>query len=238
MTASQFTAPMPPPFASGIYAILDTGRLGLSNGAAIADARDLLCGLACAASAAGVVAIQLRLKALPLGDPVRVATATAVRAALAGAIPLIVNDDLAAAAMSGCGVHVGQSDTAVAAGRMALGASACVGLSTHSVAQVAAAQQTAASYLGFGPVRMTASKAAPEPVTGWAALADACALSQLAVVAIGGLQTEDAPLARAAGAHAMAVIGAWLGPVGAPHSVAQAHAAAAALAKAWASAPQ
>lgn len=56
------------------------------------------------------------------------------------------------------GVHVGQEDTPPRIARELLGTSALVGLSTHTSAQVVAALDEPVDYLGFGPVRATATK--------------------------------------------------------------------------------
>jgi hypothetical protein len=70
-------------------------------------------------------------------------------------------------------------------------------------------------------------------VTGWAQLSDACRASALPVVAIGGLEAADAWTVRACGAAAMAVVGAWLGPVSAPWSPEEAYAALTDLDQQW-----
>jgi thiamine-phosphate diphosphorylase len=56
------------------------------------------------------------------------------------------------------GVHVGQEDTPPRVARELLGPEALIGLSTHSPAQVAAAWGEPVDYLGFGPLRATATK--------------------------------------------------------------------------------
>jgi thiamine-phosphate diphosphorylase len=56
------------------------------------------------------------------------------------------------------GVHIGQDDTPPRIARELLGTSALVGLSTHTPAQVVAALDEPVDYLGFGPVRATATK--------------------------------------------------------------------------------
>lgn len=189
---------------------------------------------ALAALSGGAVALQLRFKSVPLGDSGRAQIAKTLVQALPRDLKVIVDDDIAAAAYAGCGVHLGQTDAPVNDARLALGPEALIGWSTHHLQQVEIAQAMAASYLGFGPVRPTESKALADAVTGWAQLNDACRTSAIPVVAIGGLQAQDAVTARACGAWAMAVIGAWLGPADNPWPPEQAAAAMAVLVHDWA----
>ena len=88
-------------------------------------------------------------------------------------------------------------------------------------------------YLGFGPVRVTDGKATRDAVTGFDLLGQAVAASLLPIVAIGGLTLADVARVKQTQAHAMAVIGAWLGPAGAPHDPATAGAHLAQLVAAW-----
>ncbi len=198
-------------FSSGIYAILDGDRLGLVTPASVRDALPLLTELAVAAREAGAVALQLRLKSLEKPSVVRGEVAAVLLRALAGQLPLIVNDDAESAGRAGAGLHLGQGDGEVGQARMSLGESALIGWSTHNLEQVRAGNDVPCNYIGFGPILWTASKSALDPVTGWAHLTDACAASQRPVVAIGGLGAAQATLVRATGAHAMAVISGWLG---------------------------
>ena len=80
-------------------------------------------------------------------------------------------------------------------------------MSTHNALQARAAARGGASYLGFGPVYATATKANPDPVQGVAALAQAVlAASPVPVVAIGGVTPAVAgELARAGAAAACAI---------------------------------
>jgi thiamine-phosphate pyrophosphorylase len=77
-------------------------------------------------------------------------------------IPAIVNDRVDAARSlleRGCaGVHLGQDDCPPRVARAVLGEDALIGFSTHSAAQVARAGEEPVDYLGFGPVRATATK--------------------------------------------------------------------------------
>lgn len=224
------------PFPSGIYAILDMARVSPSaTTGAEADALLLarVAEYAEAAAAAGAVALQLRWKSLAMGHPARARACAAAVEAVAGRVPVLCNDDLAAAVAAGVGLHLGQGDGDARAMRQPLGTQTMLGLSTHTAAQVTAARVAAVDYLGFGPVRATTSKHAPDPVTGLASLAAAVLLAHVPVVAIGGLRASDLADIRATGAHAAAVIGAWLGWPGEPYSPAEAGAAVALLHAAW-----
>ncbi len=221
------------PLRSGIYAIVDGDRLGLAARTELRPPVNLLRAYAEAAAQAGAIAVQLRLKHLPLGHPTRLTALNAVRRALAGQIPVIADDDVAAAVAAHVGVHLGQEDGDPRVARAQLDADALLGFSTHTVAQVHAAQAMPVQYLGFGPVRATDGKQAHDGVTGLATLAQAVTASRLPVIAIGGLTLADVPLIRQTGAHGMAVIGAWLGPLGQPHDAATAHARMVELVAAW-----
>ncbi len=223
---------------SGIYAIVDGDRLGLATRTDKRPPINVIRAYAEAAADAGAVAVQIRLKHLPLGHPTRLTALNAVRRALGGRIPVIADDDLQAALSAHVGLHVGQDDGDPRLARQRLDAGALVGWSTHSLAQVRAAQALPVDYLGFGPVQPTDGKQTRDAVTGFEVLADAVAASRLPIVAIGGLRSEDVARVRRTGAYAMAVIGAWLGPVGRPHDAVTAGAQLAALSAAWARASE
>ena len=115
-----------------------------------------------AALSGGVDLLQLRDKTAA-DDELLEAAARFRRAADEHGALFILNDrpDLAAAAGAD-GVHVGQDDTPVAEARATVGDDAIVGLSTHSVEQIAAADAaTGASrpdYIAVGPVHATPTK--------------------------------------------------------------------------------
>ena len=218
---------------SGIYAIVDGDRLGLATHRERRPPVNLLRAYAEAALAGGAVAVQLRLKHLPLGHPTRLTALNAVRRALAGQIPVIADDDLQAALGAHVGLHLGQDDGDPRIARPKLDPGVLLGFSTHTLAQVAAAQALPVQYLGFGPVQVTDGKQTRDAITGFDGLAAAVAASRLPIVAIGGLTAADISTVRSAGARAMAVIGAWLGPAGAPHDPATAEARLRDLTAAW-----
>jgi len=108
-------------------------------------------------------------------------------------VPFIVNDRLdLALAVKADGVHVGQTDLPVSAIREIVGKDFIVGLSTHNINQVKLANEEGlADYLGFGPVFPTTTKENPDPVTGVENLCRAVEISEIPIVAIGGINEKN-----------------------------------------------
>jgi len=122
-------------------------------------------------------------------------------------VRLIVNDRPDIALLSGAGgVHVGQDDFGVEDARTICGADRWVGISTHNLEQVAAADLTSADYIAVGPIFPTATKKNPDPVVGTEFLRKARQLTKKPLVAIGGITLERAAEVYRAGADSLAVI--------------------------------
>ncbi len=104
------------------------------------------------------------------------------------------------------GVHVGQTDCPPDLARRLLGPLPLIGLSTHSMAQVAQAQELPVDYLGFGPVFASATKGYDRGQGAERAWIAAQA-SSLPVFPIGGIELvnagELARIGRAAVASAL-----------------------------------
>src|SRR5579884_967407 len=94
-------------------------------------------------------------------------------------------------------------------------------LSTHNLAQLAAADREPVDYLAFGPIFPTRTKRTADPPVGIEGLARARAQTQRPLVAIGGITLETAPVLWQAGANAVAVAADILR---APDPAARAHA--------------
>jgi thiamine-phosphate diphosphorylase len=134
---------------------------------------------------AGIDLVQWRVKRDAPAELDRCAAACARRD-----VPLIVNDDVAAARRIGAaGAHVGQDDLPAAEARALLGPDRWLGVSTHSLAEVEAAVAAGADCLGFGPMFPTATKGYrhAQPEGALRAVLDA---TDLPVFAIGGLDPE------------------------------------------------
>jgi thiamine-phosphate pyrophosphorylase len=120
---------------------------------------------------------------------------------------LIVNDRPDVAMLAGAGgVHVGQEDLEVADARAVVGPGRWVGVSTHSLEQLAEADRTSADYVAFGPIFQTSTKKNPDPVVGTELLRQAREMTKKPLVAIGGITLDRAAEVYRAGADSLAVI--------------------------------
>lgn len=169
--------------------------------------------LAAIVAGAGEVArVQLRAKAIAREQRRALAIELGAACARLG-VGLTINDDveLALEGIDGVdGVHLGQGDPgfdAVPELRARTRGRLCIGISTHDLEQLRRAVATGPDHVAYGPVTATRSKANPDPVVGFDGLADACRVSRLPVVAIGGLDPAGAATAVGAGAAMVAVIG-------------------------------
>jgi thiamine-phosphate pyrophosphorylase len=160
---------------------------------------------------AGLPAVQLRERDLPTGE--LLSLAREIRALTAPhAVPLIINDrvDLMLA-LDLDGVHLRANSLPVAVVRRLVGADRLIGISTHSIAEVRAANRDGADYVVFGPIFDTPSKRQFGSPVGLEQLAEVCRVSAVPVFAIGGMTSASVSDVRRAGAHGVAVIGAILG---------------------------
>jgi thiamine-phosphate pyrophosphorylase len=156
----------------------------------------------------GARVLQLRLKTAPPRDVLAVARRIASLAGAVGALFLINDRPDIARAVDADGVHLGQDDLPVAAARRVLGAAAVVGVSTHDLDEARGAAAAGADYVGVGPIYATASKPGAPAPRGLELLRAVRAAVRCPIVAIGGITPETAPAVRAAGADAVAMIGA------------------------------
>jgi thiamine-phosphate pyrophosphorylase len=163
------------------------------------------------ALAAGVGAIQVREK--DLATPALLALAREVLSvARQAGRPVLINDrvDLVLAADAD-GVHLRSDSLPVRIVRGMLGSSKLIGVSTHSAAEVAAAEAEGADFAVLGPIYATASKRSYGPPIGLAPLQQATRRCRIPILAIGGVTAARVPEVRAAGASGVAVISAVLG---------------------------
>ncbi|HXR10267.1 MAG TPA: thiamine phosphate synthase [Candidatus Acidoferrales bacterium] len=162
------------------------------------------------AAAAGTGWIQIRekdLEARPLMELARFAVAE-TRATSAR---VLVNDRLdVALAANAAGVHLGEKSLPLeivtewrrSTGRLDF----LIGVSCHSVEAARAAERGGADYIFFGPVFATPSKAAFGAPQGIERLREVCASVGIPVLAIGGVNSENARACITAGAAGVAAI--------------------------------
>jgi thiamine-phosphate pyrophosphorylase len=122
-------------------------------------------------------------------------------------VRLIMNDraDLAVASALD-GVHLGQEDLSVEGARVLCKPPVTVGISTHNLVQVDAANNTSADYIALGPIFQTSSKVNPDPIVGLEGLQAARKLTNKPLVAIGGITRLNCRQVIEAGADSVAVI--------------------------------
>lgn len=186
---------MPSPIPR-LYAILDPAQ---TRDASLLEPAEALL-------TAGVRLIQVRDKDASSRELFELCRQVAEIVRRAGGI-LIVNDRAdVARALGADGVHVGQEDLPVEVARRVVGEGKWVGTSTHTLAQVRAADCSSADYIAFGPIFPTESKEKPDPVRGLEGLREARKATRKPLVAIGGMTVENARAAMDAGADAVAVI--------------------------------
>jgi thiamine-phosphate pyrophosphorylase len=155
---------------------------------------------------AGARLVQLRAKDKP--EPALRAEIAAAMAACAGKAQLVVNDYWALALEAGADyVHLGQGDLDGADVKALRARGVRLGVSTHDHAELHRALALDPDYVALGPVWPTLLKQMPwapqglEKLGEWKRLIGARAL-----VAIGGITVERAPLALGAGADSVAVV--------------------------------
>jgi thiamine-phosphate pyrophosphorylase len=184
-----------------VYAVLDPARCR---------GRDPV-ALAAAAARGGATLLQLRDKTSD--DDSLAGLGRAVREALSPwAVPLIINDRVAVAALIGAGgVHVGQEDTAPAEARRLLGPGRIVGVTVHRPHEADAVDPAIADYAGMGPVFATATKDLVDPPIGTDRLQGLILhlrrrVPGFPVCGIAGIDHTNAASVIAAGADGVAVI--------------------------------
>lgn len=126
------------------------------------------------------------------------------------AATLIVNDRVdVAISVDADGVHLPAAGLTPRAARALLGTGKLIGRSVHSVQEIVAPPDAEADYFQFGPVFDTASKRAYGAPQGLDELRRASSAAAPRVVcAVGGITVDSAVRTIAAGAAAIAVIGA------------------------------
>jgi len=109
------------------------------------------------------------------------------------------------------GVHLGQQDLPLEVARKILGPNKIIGLSVNTVAEAWEAEKKGADYLGVGPIFPTSSKKDIRNLLGLSGLKKIREATSLPLMAIGGINLDNAAAVLQAGADGVAVISAILG---------------------------
>ena len=179
-----------PALPRGLYGIADS-RFG--------DPFELALSLA----RGGCQTVQIRAKGWSAEDLIIRGRSEVARLRALGAIVIINDHYQAAHALKADGVHLGQDDPSPEEARETLGPDAIIGLSTHDLTQVRAAEGV--SYIGFGPVFHTSTKDHAGAPRGLPLLRQAVCATALPVIAIGGINQARVASVRDSGAYGWAV---------------------------------
>ena len=186
-----------------IYPITDVSITNLSH---LEQTKRLVAG--------GAKIIQLREKKASPAEFYEVAQAVMLFARKRN-VKIIINDRVdIALAVGADGVHLGQNDLPPDEARKILGEKAIIGFSTHNIEQALEAVRLPINYLAIGPIFATNTKENPDTIVGIEGLSKVRrAIGDFPLVAIGGINFENARNILANGADSMAVISAILNPV-------------------------
>ena len=125
-------------------------------------------------------------------------------------VSIIINDRVdIAIAVNAAGVHLGQDDMSPDKARLLLGAKAIIGYSTHTLEQARHAATLPINYIAFGPVFATKTKVDPDAVVGLDGVRRIReVIGDILLVAIGGIDIDNAEGVLSAGADSVAMISA------------------------------
>jgi thiamine-phosphate pyrophosphorylase len=158
-----------------------------------------------AALRGGVKLVQLREKKMPLRELYAIAIEARRMTSEAGAL-LVINDRIdVALAVGADGVHLGQGDLPIEAGRE-IGPDLIIGASTHSVAEAADAIAGGASYVNIGPIFETDTKMWADEFLGLDGLREIAATVTVPFTVMGGIKRQHIPQLVEAGAETIALV--------------------------------
>lgn len=123
-------------------------------------------------------------------------------------VPLVINDSIRIAYKAGAdGVHLGLTDGDIIYARRVLGEKAIIGATAHNLHEAQAAWAAGADYLGCGAVFGSPTKKNTVPLS-VEELKRICTQISIPVVAIGGINAENAMKLKDSGIEGIAVVSA------------------------------
>jgi thiamine-phosphate pyrophosphorylase len=171
---------------------LDVARAALEGGADVLQLRDKELG--------GLEMFRLAVDLRDMADKA------------GGGCVFLVNDRVDVAVAAGAdGVHLGQEDLPAPSARSLIGADMVMGISATTREQAEQAMAQGADYLGVGPVFATPTKPDVVAPIGIAGLREIRKAVDLPIVAIGGIDENNAEEVFEEGADGIAVISAVTG---------------------------
>lgn len=183
-----------------LYCILDLDLPYLKKSPAYI-AKNLIAG--------GADIIQLRTKSCPAKNFIKIGAEIGYLTRKSKVVFIINNRVDIAVAVEADGVHLGQEDLPVEDARKILGKDKIIGLSTHSLTQAIAAQNYDIDYISVGPIFKSPTKPELTPI-GIETLKKIVRISNLPVVAIGGINIKNLETVFNCGADNIAIISAIL----------------------------
>lgn len=125
-------------------------------------------------------------------------------------IPLIVNDDLELCMkLKAAGLHLGQNDGDTQYARKMLGSNKIIGLSINTMEELKLANNLDINYIGLGAIFPTKNKSNIQTIWGLDGLKNAHINSRHPIVAIGGINENNAQSVMNSGASGIAAIDAF-----------------------------
>jgi thiamine-phosphate pyrophosphorylase len=164
------------------------------------------------ALAGGVDAVQLREHDLNARELYNLAVKLRAITREAGAA-LIVNQRLdVALAVGADGVHLGWQSLSPADVRRVAGGQFLIGISCHDGPQIHSAEEVGANYALLGPVFHTPSKEGLVRTIGLGVLKELVSVTEIPVLALGGITPENAAQVMETGVAGLAAISALINP--------------------------
>jgi len=156
----------------------------------------------------GVSMVQLREKDCPTSEFYQLSIALK-QTLKPYNIPLIINDRIdIALACDAEGLHIGQKDMPYQVARKLMGKGKIIGLSIESLEQAELANKLDVDYIGVSPVFSTPTKTDTAQALGIEGLKAIASISEHPIVAIGGINLNNAREIIGNGADAIAVVSA------------------------------
>ncbi len=160
-----------------------------------------------AALQGGTAIVQYRAKERSTEEQLSEALRLTELCRAAGALFIVNDDPHLASACDADGVHLGQKDMAVAEARAILGPERIIGTSNRTVQQAQVSERAGADYIAVGSIYPTGTKS-DAVLVGLETLRAIKQATGLPLVAIGGIERDNAGAVIDSGADALAVISA------------------------------